>query len=490
MKSKISSLVNTSLIYGLGSIFNKSLDFLLLPLFTSYLSPKSYGIISTLAIFNLIFNSIFSLGFGTSIGVSYFHEQENQERKNKVIYSSLITLFLSSLVMFILGGVFVSDLSKLFFQSTGYESFILVSLLTTSMLNLSIPVTLFFQFENKAKLFVILTNISSFITILISILFVVFLKQDAKGMVLGTFISKAIYFFIFLFFCLKNSKIKLDFKIVKELLDEGIPTIPNFMSLFILYQSNRYILQLFSGLENVGIYSVGYNIGFAMSLFVNAFSSAWTPYFLSFGNKLEEAKELFGKILIYYLYAFGSLSLMFFIFAKPIIMLMTKESYHEAYQVVGLASTGQFLNGVFIILLPPFYFIKEVKKTGLSQISAAIFSVLINIILINYMGLLGAALALAFGVLLMAVFIYYWTIRNKDRYLQIKYPFKDILFFSIVYLIFASITLINRNFSLVTEIINSILQSLLLVITLYFLVPKEEKIELKNYIKTILNKKL
>ncbi len=57
------------------------------------------------------------------------------------------------------------------------------------------------------------------------------------------------------------------------------------------------MLQWLGGLAQVGIYSVGWNIGLVISLIVTAFQSAWIPYFMSFAGKPAEARITFGRVL-------------------------------------------------------------------------------------------------------------------------------------------------------------------------------------------------
>ena len=119
---------------------------------------------------------------------------------------------------------------------------------------------------------------------------------------------------------LKSTIPTLCMRTVKELLRLGLPLVPSFAFLFILMHSNKYILEWHSGLEAVGIYSIGFNFGMAISIITGGIATAWYPFFMSYLNKLDEARLVFGRILTYYFLAIGLLCAAFFIFAKPIVV--------------------------------------------------------------------------------------------------------------------------------------------------------------------------
>ena len=75
MKDQLLRLGRTAAIYGIGSILNRFISFLLLPLFTKYLTPTDYGISSILGWMTFLLAPIFSLGMGTGIATCYYEKE-------------------------------------------------------------------------------------------------------------------------------------------------------------------------------------------------------------------------------------------------------------------------------------------------------------------------------------------------------------------------------------------------------------------------------
>jgi O-antigen/teichoic acid export membrane protein len=212
-----------------------------------------------------------------------------------------------------------------------------------------------------------------------------------------------------------------------------------------------------------------------MNLIVSGFTSAWMPYFMSFINKWDEARILFGRVLTYYAFSFGGLSLLFYITARPVVMIMTKTAFHDAYKVVGLSATAQFLTGVFSIFLPAIYFAKEVRYVTLIQGTSALLAVGFNLILIPLFGMIGSAVALMLGLLVMSVLQQTWNFKRRRSYLNVQYEWNRILCFSFIYVGFVLIMLLKGNPSLGVELLISGISAAALPIILYALLNQRER---------------
>jgi O-antigen/teichoic acid export membrane protein len=93
--------------------------------------------------------------------------------------------------------------------------------------------------------------------------------------------------------------VALDPKLIKI----GYPSIFGVGAFFVIDWANRAMVQRLAGLDELGIYSIGYNFGIGHGLMAEgAVGSAWPPYFMSFINRREEARVLFGNITKYFIF--------------------------------------------------------------------------------------------------------------------------------------------------------------------------------------------
>lgn len=474
MKQEILNLGKDSLIYGVSSVIIRFIGIFTLPLFTSYLTPEEYGVLAMLALLTMVAQPLFSLGLGAAMGPCYF-ERDDLRSKSTVVWTTFLIHALSSALLIIIGWTYPTSIAKLVRLSAEHNLLIGLSLTGCAFTIMATAITARVQFERQAKLYVVVTLITAMTAILVSILTVVFLGWGVKGMVIGQLSGNAITLMAFIFIALRNTKLFISSVMAKELIRHGAPLIPSFAFIFIIMHSNKYILEWSLGLDSVGVYSIGFNLGMTMSIITGGIATAWFPFFLKYINSQSEAEEIFSRIFTYYVFGVGLLALFYFIFAKLIVVSLTAEAYHSAYRIVGFIAIANFSQTLFGFFLPGLYFNKEVKYVSIVQGVAALLSLPLNYYLIIEMGVLGAATGLAISNTLMAALMYGWNIVNKSRYPRVKYEWVRVLGFLAMA---CGVYFVNEYISVATifnEIVKSVSITALAIAATYFLLTYCEK---------------
>ena len=480
--NQLKRLLKGSSIYGIGSIVSRSISFLLLPVFTAYLTPEDYGIIAILGIISLLATPIFQLGFGVSPGLIYFEEDDNK-RKNSIIWTAFIILLISASTLTTLVFVFSNEISYFAFQSHAYQYLIKLHILSTAFDIMILPLQQRLQFEEKAKLFVLLTLTSSIVTILLNIFFVVVLLRGVQGWILGSLIGRLLTFSLFFMTTIYYTKFTFNLSFANTLLKYGYPLIPGFALMFIIRNSGKYMLQYYHGLDEVGVYNIGFSIGMLMKVPLDAFSTAWYPFFQSFVNKKGDSKKIFKTIFTYYILGFGGLCLLLFTFAKPVILLMTTPAFHEAYKVVGMIALAQIFVGVSYIFSPGMYYAKKVHYGILINLVGAVAVIILNYLLIPIFGISGAAFSMVFGFAVMTA-LQYLLILVKKFWIP-DFDWIRIVQITAIYTVFIIfVTILSINLSDQIYVLFSSILMIILIIGLWVhLSDKEKSFARQNIIK-------
>lgn len=481
MRAAIGRLAHNSLIYGTGQVLTRFISLLLLPVFTSYLTPADYGVSSILGVITYFLTPLFALGIATALGLVYF-EGSDRAHKDATVWTAVAVLTLSGLGLIGLGALFGASLGDFLFpagtQGYNYPLLVLIVLATAALGIMSQPLMVYLQLEEKVTTFVALTVSSTLITIGLSVVMVVGLRRGIQGMLEASLIAQTITLALALLLVVGRVRFRLSARLGGKLLRLGIPLVPAFVFVFVMLQVNKYMIQMDLGLPAVGIYTIGFNLGFFLTLFVGGFTNAWYPFFMSYQHRQDDAKPLFGRVFTYYVLGFGALSLMFYMAARPAVMILTQEAFHEAYVAVGPSATVQFLIGVHSILLVGMYFARQVQYQAVVQAIAAAASLVLNVILIALLGILGAAVALALGFLVMVVLQHIWNVRR--HYLAIEYDWGRLGYFALVYVAYAVLFIWPRDLPLAAEIVMSGAGTLLLSVLLFGMLAPGERTLLRS----------
>ena len=429
----------------MGSVLTRFFWLITLPFFTNYLTPYDFGIVAMISLIGMVAQPIFSLGLSASMGPSYF-ESDTNAQKAKTVWTAVVISTISSIALLLIAWTFPGFLSFIASIPSAYEYLLSLSLIAIALTNISSCFSLQLQFQNKALSFVFVSVLTSATSLSVSFYLIVINGYGVEGIIYGQLSGSIINILILSFMSVKISKPAFDKKIGRELLKLGLPMVPSFALLFILMHGNKYILEWHSGLDAVGVYSIGFNLGIAMSIVTSGIAQAWYPFFMGYMNKQTEAKKVFGEVFSIYVTLVGAISLLFFVFAWPVVWLFTETSFQNSYFIVGMISCSYFFIGIYQQILPSMYFKREIAAQSLIQLTTVIVSLPITYLAIIWFGLFGAGLSIAFSHIMLVVMTILWNWYRRKDYLQIQYEYKPIIIAFSFYAIMAFLfSIINVN---------------------------------------------
>lgn len=390
-------LLSSSIIYTLGGGAQKLIGLLLLPLFTRYLTPTDYGIVGLLTILPALLLPIFSLGLSTSIGICYFAKDCQRSRLN-VIKSAKLILSFSAVTMMALSLLSIDLLTEFIVSNDAYKVHTLIAVATIFISILCIPFQLEQQFSGRPIEFSSISFIGALFAIFANILTVIFFDMGALGMLIGGFIGQLFTLLllnIFSYLNLKKGGV-VDIKVVRELIQHGLPMLPSFILLFIIQNWVRWPIEQTHGIHDVGLFSFGVNLGGAIGLFTSGFVSAWLPWALEKSEQWSKQRYLVAERFTQY-FIFGSiLVLFFFCTSRLALVILATPVYYDSWIIIGLTAASTFLISIFSLLLPPVYMAKKVHLVLLSQVVAAVITIVSCHLLLS-LGIVAGALAVFCG---------------------------------------------------------------------------------------------
>ena len=82
--SELKVISRHSSIYGLSNILNRIVSFILLPVYTHYLTPADYGLMDLLYFTTAFIGMVLEMGINSAVSRFYF-ESEDQKKRNLII---------------------------------------------------------------------------------------------------------------------------------------------------------------------------------------------------------------------------------------------------------------------------------------------------------------------------------------------------------------------------------------------------------------------
>ncbi len=401
--SSIKKLFKHSALYGIGDVVGSLLNFILLPLFTSYLSASDYGIIGILNIMSILLISLFSLGVPTGLFWYYYSCEDNREKEN---YISSAILF-SVIAPLILMGIFILLSKPLTHLMLGDLSFVGVYIMTVVGVYLknihTIPLTLFRVRENlKAYLFASVLRI--FMTICLKIYFVASLKMGVEGFFLSDVIVGAVMVLYFGILGARRASFIWEWSKIVQMVRYGAPLIPAALAFWVIESFDRWILQSHFGLTAVGNYTMAFSLTVGVTMLSNAFSSAWQPLYLS-SYKTDKDYSLYNRAIVYYFLISCACVFGVSLFSRELIIILTHGNFLESIKVIPLIGYALVLKGAVSVVLIGLYITENTKVIVLIEIICSVVNIVLNLIITPRGGLIGAAMSLLITYTLMVLMI-------------------------------------------------------------------------------------
>ena len=402
--------VNTS-IYTIGNILPKAVGFILLPIYTRYLSPADYGIVSSMMVLQTILAVFFSMCLERSIYRLYWDNKTESAKRN---FLGTITISIAAIAFSILSLLFIfNHYVGLIYKSINFYPFYVYAILIGFISVFSLIPCIYFQLKERAGIFVTL-SISQFIANSSLILwFIIAEREGAAGYLKGQVIGASLLLPLYLYIGYRIINFKFQFSILKESLLFSLPLIPTIMCAWILNLSDRIFIERYFSLEEVGIYSLGYKIAGLVGIVSGAIAMAYGPVFFRLVNSDDQlqVRKTIDRYNHVYLMAIILMSFFIAFFAKEVIILAFDNRYTVAHLFVGLISFSYLFSQAAGITSLYFQQSKKMKEVMVIALLIAGINVILNFLLIPNFGAYGAAYATILSFILGFVLSYLYTKR-------------------------------------------------------------------------------
>lgn len=497
----LKKLAGQSAIYGVSSILGKSINFLLVPLYTGYLEKEDLGSFTMIYAFMAFMNVIFTFGMETT----YFRFSTGKGLSPEKVYQNAQSLIL--IVAFGLGAVlflFAQPLAEGLNYSGQAHLFKWVALILTIDAVMAIPFAKL-RMQGKSIQFASVKLLNILLNVAFNILFIVVLYHIYNGDILPGFqplvadwyrpewgvdyilLANLLANFLIvpvLWKLVGKWKFELRKAILKPMWGYALPLL--FMGLAGVTNEvfSRGLFEyalpedLYPGLtprEAGGIFGANFKLAVLMSLIIQAFKYAAEPFFFQ-QSENKNNPYLFAKVMHWFIIFCTFLMVAVAVNLDIIANLFFRaEGYEIALPMVPLLLMGYLLLGVYYNLSIWFKITDKTQYSFYITAVGAVITVVIILTLVPVWGFMGGALSTLGCYLAMSVICYF----TGQRQYPIPYQTKKGLF----YLILAFI-LSYGGFFIDTGylIYNIVIHNFLLVIygLVIFLLEKKELYSLFN----------
>src|SRR5438874_710176 len=306
--SQLRGLTRDSFIYGIGGLVSRFLAVLMLPLYTSYVSPGDYGRVEILMAAMAVAVTLLRGGANYGFIRFYFLERDPEYRRTLVstVFWAQMAYSTFALVVCIvlaheIAGWFGVTQNGPHLQGSGTSLVIATGVLLWANVNYA-QMTNLFRAEQRSVAFSIATLANIAITVPLTVILVVVYKEGPLGIVVGNLSGTLVLYLILLAYRREQLGLQFDRTLLHALNRFGLPLMAAGLALWVTNFGDRLMLsKLLHGsyrLTEVGQYSLANKISSAMVLLFTAFQIAWPAFAYSIEDETA-AKRAYSYGLTY-----------------------------------------------------------------------------------------------------------------------------------------------------------------------------------------------
>lgn len=433
--NKLKSFSHDAIYYGMSSVISRVVGFLLVPLYTQFLTPSDYGIMTLLGFYTMFFSPLSHLGLQGAM-FRYVGFSENQNEEDVILSTALKTVLPISLFFTIIAFILKNPIEVFLLKSNDYSLLIYLTIFSSFMFSITQLLTSYLRIKREVKKIFYINFLNLVFSVSLNIYLIVFVGLGLNGAIWTIAASSVFGLLLILFNVRLPLSNKFNFSYLKKMFKYGIPNVPNYLQAIIMALFGQFYLSNQLSLEELGYYAVAWKFCLPLVVVLSIIHNSWKAYKFDLLKSSQKVDELFTQFSSIMLMIYSFIFLIICFWGGDFLKLFTDTSFHSAEQYVSYLC--------LIPLFQAFYhcfssFVSFGEKQTLNPfigLGGLIFTVISSYILIPNYGIIGAAFSTSFGWLVMAILAYLYgqTIYKVNFQLYRNIPIFVFVIFSAIFL--------------------------------------------------------
>lgn len=421
--SKSREFAKNTLILLLGKFTTQFMSLLLLPLYTSKLSTGDYGAVDLIQSYIALLVPVLTLRMDSATFRFLVDCRQSPEKTKKAISNVLFILMWSVIVASIVAVTIAS------FVTFSNSFWVVLNLLILMVSGVTLQIL---RGTGKLSQYALASVITGVSTLVMNVILIALLDHGAVSILISSSFANTICI-VFVFFAAKlykNFSFSLVSKrILKEYLKFSVPMIPNSLSWWVVNVSDRTIIRIFLGAAANGIYTVSCKFSSILNSVFSIVNVSWQES-ASLHIDDRDRDVFFTKMINQLLIFFSSIALLILVAIPIFYDFLIGEQYWESYDFIPVLLYANSWN-VLISLIGGIYVAKkETKAIAITTALSAAINILVDLVLINFIGLHAATISTLVAYMAMA----FYRIFDCQKYVKYKFDVKRFSLFTLVFI--------------------------------------------------------
>jgi len=408
MLKKLLNLLADAAVYGSSTLVSQVIGFVLLRVYTEYLSPADYFVIAMLTVVTTVFTPLANLGMINAV-FRRFNLDKSPENRSEVFSTALVSVLVCAVGWVIAGWFLAAPISTVLTGNADVAHLVQLSLISAAFTTVgTVPVAIL-RADRRVKAIALFNLSKLLITVACTLTLVVQFGQGVRGFVVGTLLGEAIVTLVQFAWTFQSFNFAPSRVAWRAMISYGLPFLPHQLQTLCLMYFGQYWVGHMLGESEGGIYGIAVRFALPVSFVVNSIQNAWVPFKFQVHANDENPASFFRTAVTYYLAGVIYLWVGVSYWGPELLWIMTTKPFHQAAALVAFAALVPLSQGIYYMMGTGIELSDNTRPYPIVSFAALVVAVGLAIVLVPRLGAAGAALATASASLTMAVVIYYFS---------------------------------------------------------------------------------
>jgi O-antigen/teichoic acid export membrane protein len=404
LRESLQRLSGESLVYGLGQVSGRAVNLLLVPILTRVLLRQQYGVSELVTGYSASVLLVLVFGLDGALA-RFFYQQPDRGTRVRMTSSSFAFRLATGATVSLTLALLAGPLAEHLMGGAVYAKYLRIGALT-------LPFTLVVLWCNDLLRVTfqpwkfITLNVSQ--TVLVggfTLYFVLARGLGVAGVLYGKLAGDTLAAVLGVGLSRHHLRPRFDGALLRQMLRYGLPLVPVAFAYGVIGSVDRWALQHFATLDDVGTYALALKFFAVVTMGVSAFQLAFMPF--AFARAQDpEAPRLYARVLGLYVAIGTGGALACGLLAPLGIQLLATRDYAAAARPALWLAFAAVAQGAYYVCALGINLSLRNALLGLSAGGAALLAVTGNAFLVPRLGAEGAAMATFGGYATSAILTY------------------------------------------------------------------------------------
>lgn len=400
-------LARGSALYSIGFVLPRIGSFLLLPIYVTVLSAEEFGAVALVVSVAQLSANLFRMGMDGALMRMHFDAADPAGQRRLIATVATLTGLVAAIGSVVTALLALALFETLFAGLPFLPFGAMAAALSFTVTFQYLPATVFRAREQPTR-FLAFTGGAFVVTAAVTLVLLVVVRVGVLGALLGQLAGGLFVIAVSVAMLARAGGPMIDGRLAREGLRFGLPLVPHALSGWLLNVSDRWMLSFLlpisaaAARSAIGVYSLGYQLAYAIDLLAQSFNAAWVPFFYRYGST-SVGPRIHREMTTLVMAAFGTLAAALALNASLIVTVIAAPEFGAAADLIPILAVGFLAHVAYIALVTVIFHQRQTAVLPLITAASAGVNIVSNLALIPIIGVIGAAWATLAAFTFMAI---------------------------------------------------------------------------------------